>query len=180
MDVRQAIEQRRSVRKYKDIPVEEDKLKILLEAARLAPTGSNTQSGRFIVTRSKEMRERIADISHRQKWMTQAPLFISCVADIRIRIPDGELCVDELSPEFEVKQCIRDVSIQADHIVLQAEELGLSTCWIGWYDQAEVREILNLPFDKYVVCILVVGYSNEKPAPRIRKTIEEIVRYEKW
>ncbi|NCB41244.1 MAG: nitroreductase [Clostridia bacterium] len=180
MDVKQAIEQRRSVRKYKDIPVEEDKLKILLEAARLAPTGSNTQSGRFIVTQSKEMREKIAEVSHRQKWMTQAPLFISCIADIRVRIPDGALYIDELSPEFAVKQCIRDVSIQADHIVLQAEELGLSTCWIGWYDQTEIREALNLPSDKYVVCILVVGYANEKPAPRVRNSIEEIVRYEKW
>ena len=180
MDVKQAIEQRRSVRKYKDIAVEEEKLKLLLEAARLAPTGSNTQSGRFIVTRSKEMREKIADVSHRQKWMVQAPLFISCLADMRVRIPDGELDVDEMSPQFEIKQCIRDVSIQAEHIVLQAEELGLSTCWIGWYTQAEIREVLHLPADKYVVCILIVGYGDEKPSPRIRKSIEELVRYEKW
>ena len=180
MDVKQAIEQRRSVRKYKDIQVEDDKLKILLEAARLAPTGSNTQSGHFIITRSKEMREQIAEVSHRQKWMTQAPLFISCVADIRVRIPEGELFVDEMSSQFEVKQCIRDVSIQAEHIVLQAEELGLSTCWIGWYNQAEIRETLGLPADKYIICVLVVGYADEKPAPRIRKAIEEIVRYEKW
>lgn len=180
MDVKQAIEQRRSVRKYKDIVVEEEKLKILLEAARLAPTGSNTQSGKFIVTRSKEMREKIADVSHRQQWMAQAPLFITCVADVRIRIPEGPLVVDELSPQHEVKQCIRDVSIQAEHIVLQAEELGLSTCWIGWYDQAEIRETLALPSDKYVVCVLIIGYGDEKPAPRKRKPIEEIVRYEKW
>jgi nitroreductase len=180
MDVKQAIEQRRSVRKYKDTQIEDDKLKILLEGARLAPTGSNTQSGRFIITRNKEMREKIAEVSHKQKWMAQAPLFISCVADIRVRIPEGELFVDEMSPQFEVKQCIRDVSIQADHIVLQAEELGLSTCWVGWYNQAEIREVFGLPSDKYVVCVLVVGYADEKPASRMRKAIEEIVRYEKW
>lgn len=180
MDVRQAIEHRRSVRKYKDIPIEEEKLKILLEAARLAPTGSNTQSGRFIIARSKEMREKIADVSHRQKWMTQAPLFISCIADVRVRIPEGDFFVDEMSPQFELKQCIRDVSIQAEHIVLQAEELGLSTCWIGWYNQSEIREVLSIPSDKYVVCVLVIGYADEQPAPRMRKAIEEIVRYEKW
>lgn len=180
MDVKQAIAQRRSVRKYKDRAVEEEKLKILLEAARLAPTGSNTQSGRFIVTRSKEMREKIADVSHKQKWMTQAPLFITCVADIRVRIPDGELVVDETSLQHEIKQCVRDVAIQAEHIVLQAEELGLSTCWIGWYTQAEIRETLALPSDKYVVCVLVIGYGDEKPSPRQRKPIEELVRYEKW
>lgn len=180
MDVKQAIEQRRSVRKYKNVPVEEEKLKILLEAARLAPTGSNTQSGRFIVTRSAEMREKVAEVSHRQKWMTQAPLFISCIADICVRIPEGSFSVDETSPQFELKQCIRDVAIQAEHIVLQAEELGLSTCWIGWYNQEDIREVLEIPADKYVVCILVVGYADEKPSPRMRKAIEEIVHYEKW
>lgn len=180
MDVKQAIEQRRSIRKYKDIPVEEEKLKVILEAARLAPTGSNTQSGKFIVVRSKDMREKIAEVSHRQKWMTQAPLFICCVADISVRLPDSDFFVDEMSPQFEVKQCIRDVSIQADHIVLQAQELGLSSCWIGWYNQTEIRETLGLPADKYVVGVLIIGYADEIPPPRKRKTLEEIVRYEKW
>ncbi len=180
MDVKQAISQRRSVRKFKDIPVEEEKVLDLLEAARLAPTGSNTQSGRFIVVREKEMREEVAQTSHKQKWMTQSPLFIVCVADIRARIPEGELSVDELSSPHEVKQCIRDVAIQAEHIVLRAEELGLSSCWIGWYTQEEIRKVLGIPNDKYVVAILVVGYGDENPAARPRKSIDEIVHYEKW
>ncbi len=180
MDVKQAIYQRRSVRRFKDIPVEEEKITALLEAARLAPTGSNTQSGRFIVIRGKEAREEVARTSHRQGWMAQAPLFIACVADLRARIPSGELAVDENSTQFELKQCIRDVSIQGEHIVLQAEELGLSSCWIGWYTQAEIRRVLEVPEDKYVVAVLVIGYGDETPAARPRKGLEEIVHQEKW
>lgn len=180
MDVKQAIQQRRSVRKFKGVSIEEDKATELLEAARLAPTGSNTQSGRFIVIRGQEMREEVAQTSHRQKWMAQAPLYIACVADIRARIPDGDLYVDELSSLHEVKQCIRDVAIQAEHIVLRAEELGLSTCWIGWYTQDEIRQVLGVPQDKYVVGILVVGYADESPSERPRKPLDEIVHYEKW
>lgn len=180
MEVRKAIEQRRSVRRYKDIPVEDEKLDLLLESARLAPTGSNTQSGRFIVIRDEAMREAVARMSHDQKWMTQAPLFIACVADLLARIPDGAPAVDEQSPLFELKQCIRDVSIQAEHIVLQAEELGLSSCWIAWYTQEEIRRVLAVPQDKYVVGILVIGYGNETPGPRPRKSLDEIVHHEKW
>jgi len=178
--VKQAIFERRSVRKFKNNPVEEEKIIDLLEAARLAPTGSNTQSGRFIVIRSQEMRQTVAQTSHDQKWMAKAPLYIACVADIRARIAEGEFYVDELSSPHEVKQCIRDVAIQAEHIVLRAQELGLSTCWIGWYTQEEIRNVLGVPQDKYVVGILVVGYGYETPSPRPRKSLDEIVHYEKW
>jgi nitroreductase len=160
--------------------VEEEKLELLLEAARLAPTGSNTQSGRFIVIREDEMRTQVAQVSHDQKWMTEAPLFIACVADVRARIPSGELVLDEESADFELKQCIRDVSIQGEHIVLQAEELGLSSCWIGWYTQEEIRRVLDIPADKYVVAVLVLGYANEDPKARPRKRLDEIVHHEKW
>lgn len=180
MEVKQAVQQRRSIRKYKDRPVEEEKIINLLDSARLAPTGSNTQSGVFIVVQSKEMREKIAHVSHKQLWMANAPLFVVCVADIRARIPDGELNLDETSPQLELKQCIRDVAIQTEHMVLTAQELGLSTCWIGWYNQEEIRLVLGIPSDKYVVSVLIVGYGDENPSPRPRKHLEEIVRYEKW
>lgn len=180
MDVRQAIQQRRSIRRYKDLPVSEEHIELLLEAARLAPTGSNTQAGRFIVVRSDEMREKVSEVSHNQMWMMRAPLFIVCVADMRVRLPDGPLAVDEHSPEPEVKQCIRDVAIQAEHIVLQAEELGLGTCWIAWFIQEEIRPLLGVPEDKFVVAVLIAGHPDESPAARKRLPAEEVTYYEQW
>ncbi|MBU5437262.1 nitroreductase family protein [Tissierella sp. MSJ-40] len=175
------IEFRRSIRKYKEKPVEEEKILQLLESARLAPSGSNTQPWNFIVVKSEETREKLAKATHNQKWMMMAPVFIVCVADIRCRINDEkEINLDENSPEWELKQIIRDTAIATEHIVLEAENLGLSTCWTAWFTQNEIRPILSIPNDKFVCCVLTVGYADEEPKQRPRKKLEEIVRYEKW
>jgi nitroreductase len=173
---------RRSIRNYIfDKPVEEEKINVIIESARLAPSGSNTQPWHFIIVKSHETRQRIAEISHNQKWMNSAPVFIACVADIRCRITDDvEITLDENSPEFELKQIIRDTSIAIEHLVLSAENLGLSTCWVAWYTQNQIRPILNIPSDKYVVAVITLGYTNESPKARPRKKIEDIVHYENW
>lgn len=175
------IKTRRSIRKYNGKPVEEEKLLQLLESARLAPSGGNTQPWHFIVVRSELIRERLAEASHNQIWMTEAPVFIVCVADIRSRI-DGNIPVslDENSPMFELKQIIRDTAIAVEHIVLEAESLGLGACWIAWFKQEDIRPVLNIPSDKFVVSIITVGYSEEQPMARPRKKLEDIVHNEVW
>ncbi len=175
-----AIDARRSIRKYKNQEVEEEKINELLESARLAPSGSNTQPSHFIVVRSNENREKIARVSHNQKWMLTAPVHIVCIADLGCRIKESHFSINENSPQEEVKQIIRDTSIAIEHIALQAVELGLGTCWVAWYTQEEFRPILNIPEDKYVVCVLTVGYPDEAPNYRPRKLLKEIVHYEKW
>ena len=175
------IENRRSIRKYQDKPVSDAVLLQLLESARLAPSGSNTQPWRFIVVRSAENREKLTRAVHNQKWMLTAPVFIVCVADARSRIdPEQPAVLDENSPENELKLIIRDTAIAVEHIVLEAESLGLGTCWTAWFEQDEIRPLLNLPQDKYVCCVLTVGYPDEKPGPRPRKELSELVRYETW
>lgn len=110
-----------------------------------------------------------------------APVFIACVADIRSRIKeDIELLLNENSPQQELKQIIRDTSIAVEHLVLSAENLGLGTCWIAWFTQEEVRPILNIPSDKYVVSIITLGYPNESPKTRPRKKLQDIIHYEQW
>jgi nitroreductase len=127
------------------------------------------------------MKQQLAEISHNQKWMAAAPVHIVCVADVRCRIGGNEkIYLDENSPEIEVKQIIRDTSIAVEHIVLEAESLGLGTCWIAWFEQKEIRPVLNIPSDKYVLCILTVGYPDEKPAARPRRKLGDIVHYESW
>lgn len=175
------IRTRRSIRKYTDQPVTGEMVAQLLESARLAPSGSNTQPWHFIVVRSEDTRRKLSEVSHKQEWMTSAPVHIVCVADIRVRIGGDEgISVDENSPQFELKQIIRDTAIAVDHVVLEAESMGLSTCWVAWFDQKDIRPVLNIPSDKFVLCILTVGYSDEKPNARPRKQLETIVHYEKW
>ncbi len=175
------IARRRSVRKYTDKHVEEEKIIRILEAARQAPSGKNTQPWHFIVIRNKEMIIRLAEIDHQQKWMEAAPVVIACLADARARIdPSVPLNVTETSPEFEVKQVIRDSAVAVQNLLLAAVEEGLGACWTGWYLQEEIREPLGIPSDKFVTAIVTVGYPAEEPAARKRKPLEEIVRYEHW
>lgn len=175
------IENRRSIRKYLNKKVEKGKLVQLLESARLAPSGSKTQPWTFIIIESEDTKEKLSIADHHQKWMMTAPIFIVCVADIRCRISmETKVMLDESSPEPELKQIIRDAAIAMEHILLEAEHLGLAICWTAWFEQDAVRPILNIPDDKYVCGIITLGYGDEAPKQRPIKTMEEIVRYEKW
>jgi nitroreductase len=162
--------------------VEDEKILQLLESARLAPSGSNTQPWHLIVVKDALVRAKLAEASHKQKWMLSAPVFIVCVGDIRVRIEneEDEMILGEDSPQEELKQIIRDTAIAIEHMTLEAVDLGLGTCWVAWFHQDDIRPILNIPSDKYVVSILTVGYANETPNQRPRKKLEEIVHYERW
>lgn len=175
------IQTRRSIRKYSNKPVEDEKILQLIESARIAPSGSNTQPWHFIIVKSESTREKISKVSHDQKWMNTALVHIVCVADIRARIKDDvELSLNENSPQPEVKLIIRDATIAIEHIVLEAENLGLGTCWVAWFTQEDIRPILDIPSDKYVVGVITVGYADEMPKARPRKKLEEIIHYENW
>ncbi len=175
------IEIRRSIRKYINKPIEDEKIIELLESARLAPSGNNTQPWRYIVVKSEGMRQKVMEASHNQKWMLTAPVFIICVADIRCRIKeDINIYLDDNSPQDEVKRIIRDTSISVGYMLLQANNLGLGVCWVAEFTQEEIRPVLNIPSDKYVVGVITVGYPDEQPKARPRKKLEEIVRYECW
>jgi nitroreductase len=173
--------ERRSIRKYLDKPVDDGAVMELLEGARLAPSGSNTQPWHFIIIRDPELKRELAKASHGQEWMLSAPVFIACVADVRARIKDeGEIGIDEESPRHAVKQIIRDTSIAVEHIVLEAIDHGLGTCWVAWFIQDEIRPLLGLARDKYLVCILTLGHPAEEPPQRERHQLKDIVHHEKW
>jgi nitroreductase len=149
------IEMRRSIRKYIDKPVENEKITELLESARLAPSGNNTQPWHYIVVKSDEMRQKVIEASHNQKWMLTAPVFIVCVADVRCRIKeDIDVYLDDNSPQDEVKRIIRDTSISAGYMLLQANNLGLGACWVAGFpirDTATIR-VKNSHNTVFTIC----------------------------
>ncbi len=175
------IENRRSIRKYSDKKLEREKLMQVLESARLAPSGSNTQPWNFIIVESNDTKKKIVSADNDQQWMMAAPVFIVCVADIRCRLDsDKDIYIDEKSPEPEVKMIIRDTAVSIEHILLEADSLELATCWTGWFDQKDIRPVLNIPNDKYVCGVITIGYGDEDPEQRPRRKMEDIIRYEKW
>lgn len=157
MDILPEILNRRSIRKYKSIEVTNKQIGDLILAASLAPSGSNEQPWDFIVVKSKEMKEKICELDHNQKWMLQAPVFIVCVGKSSYRKDDS------------MERTIRDSAIAITHILLQAQHMGLSTCWTGWYEQDDIRNLLGLDDKDYVTGIITVGYADENPDARQRR-----------
>jgi len=175
------IQTRKSTRKYNKKLVEDEKIIQLIESARLAPSGSNTQPWNFIIVKSEDLKEKISVANGNQMWMKNAPVFIVCVADIRCRIKNEvEISLDEDSSIYELKQIIRDTAIAIEHILLETENVGLASCWTADFTQNDIRPILEIPNDKYVVGVITIGYTDKKIKTKKRRPLESMIRYEKW
>lgn len=130
MSIIEVIRERRSIRKYKADKIKEEDILQIIEAARLAPSGSNTQPWKFIIVKDEATKKKIVEADHKQEWMLQAPVFIVCVSDIRTRIEDvdSEGFLED-SPKPELKLVIRDAAIAISYMLLEAQHLKLGTCW---------------------------------------------------
>jgi nitroreductase len=170
MNFFELIEKRYSVRSYRPDPVEEEKLGMILEAARLAPTAANRQAITFVVIRTEGRKKELSRVYGRD-FFTEAPLVICvCFAPGQAwtRKDDGK-CYGEV-----------DATIAMDHLILAATELGLGTCWIAAFDPKAAREVLGLPDDVEPVAFTTLGYPADMVGPKKRKPLSELVRYERW
>lgn len=168
MDVFEAISKRRSVRKYLESPVEWDKVSQILESARLAPSAGNVQDWKFIVITDENLRKAIAEASLGQHWMAQAPVMITVCADI-----------DKMKRFYGVRgerlYSIQDCAVAATHMMLEAQSLGLATCWVGAFDENMVQRALSLPDNIRPQVILTLGYPAEEPKQTPRLRLENMV-----
>jgi len=169
MEFRELIQRRYSVRAYKSLPVEEEKLQQVLEAARLAPTAANRQAFQLVVIRTAG-REKDLKRIYPPEWFTQAPIIIAAVG-----LPKDNWVRRDARNYVDV-----DVAIVVDHLILAAADLGLGTCWIGAFDPAAAREVLGLPDDADPIVLIPLGYAADEPRPKLRRPLSELVRYEKW
>ena len=169
MDVFEAIKNRRSIRRYKDKPVEEEKLNRVLEAARLSPSAKNMQEWKFIVVKDYDTRKKLVKACKNQHFVAQAPVVIvACGMNTDYVMTCGQ-------PAYTV-----DVSIAFSYLILEAYNQGLGTCWLGAFYEDEVKKILNIPDNVRVVAITPIGYPEYEPQPTSRKSLKEIVCYEKY
>lgn len=177
----ESIRHRRSIRKYLPTPVEEEKLQAVLEAARLAPSGNNKQPWSFIVVKEDAGRVALAEATRKQMWIAEAPIVIVAVADVEARGVDVKgMVLDEHSPLWELKRVIRDTAIAIGYLLLEADHQGLGTCWCGAFEQDDIRPLLGIPEDKFVLAVIPLGYADQDPPVKPRKGLDEIVRYERW
>ncbi len=168
---------RRSIRRFAATPVEPEKLRACLEAARIAPSAHNVQPWRFVIVDEPQLKGRLASeafsgIYRGSRFAAQAPVLLVLLArrDFVAHHLGGRM---QRVPYFYV-----DMGIAGEHIVLQAEELGLATCWMGWFSRRHVRKVLNIPRKLKVVALMPVGYAEKRP-PREppRKSFDEIAAF---
>ncbi|MBI4835273.1 MAG: nitroreductase family protein [Planctomycetes bacterium] len=166
MNIYEIIKTRKSIRNYKADSVPEEKLMNVLEAARLAPSGKNGQPWRFVVVKDKKIREALVDACKGQKYFIQAPVaIIACGSDAESYQKQGGY----------MTSMVLDIGIAMEHLVLAATEEGLGTCWIGAFNENDVRKILNVPSNLRVVALTPLGFPDETPAPKPRKELKDIV-----
>jgi nitroreductase len=194
-----AVEKRRSIRKFKLSPVPEEYIIALIEAARLAPSASNTQPWRFKIVSDDETKAELAEAAYHQSFVAQAPVVLVCCADLQgyfegitarsqeygkegaleetvLRVLRGRaeqlksMNVQELAPSIAF-----NVAIAIEHIVLRALDFGLGSCWVRMLDEKKIRAIFGWGDSMHVVALLPLGYPDEAPAPRKRRAIEEII-----
>lgn len=171
MSLLDIIKSRKSIRRYKEDPIPEDVLLRVLEAARLAPSGKNLQPWKFIIVGDDAGKKALAEASRGQFFMAGAPFIIAACG------------CPEMSYQRQgnyMQSWPIDVTIAFQHLVLQAEEEGLGTCWIGAFEEKEVKRLLHVPENWRVLALTPLGYPAQVPVDRGRKAMTEIVSYERF
>jgi len=194
-----AIEQRRSIRKFKPDAVPDEHLMALLDAARLAPSGCNAQPWRFKIVKDKKTKSKLAQAAYNQSFIADAPVVLVCCADTKAYLDGTVSGVQDLGKTGTVDDGIikiilegtnklknmnadqlgervaLNVAIAVEHIVLRALDFGLGSCWVRLVDRQQVKDIFGWNDGMYLVALLPVGYPDEAPEPRKRLKLEDII-----
>jgi nitroreductase len=169
MDFLELVNLRHACRRYQLRRVEEAKLLRVLEAARLAPSGSNRQPWKFIVVVDFEVRRRLIHACANQQFVASAPVVIAGCGLMPDRVMSSGVPGDPV-----------DLGIAMEHLALAATAEGLASCWIGAFSQDEVREVLGIPATVKVIGLMTIGYPAEGPRTKIRKPLAEIITVDHW
>jgi nitroreductase len=173
MDILELIKARRSVRRYKGVLVEKDKLLSVLEAGHWAPTAGNLQSWKYIVVKDKKKRHDIAEACYNQMWMTEAPILIVVGAHI-----------DKIKRYYGVRgerlYAVQECAAAIQNMLLTAESVGLATCWVGAFDEAAVKRIADIPENVRPQAIISLGYGDEKVPTPSKYQLKDVVFFESY
>ena len=168
------IQKRHSVRNFKNQPVDDTAIRSIVDAARLSPSACNAQPWRFIAVTEKSLLE---DLVNRgmggavpNKWAASAPVIIIGCAVLNLMTH----YLGEAVKGIQYHQI--DMGISMEHMVLRATEMGLGTCWIGWFREKNIRKILNIPKDWKIISLIALGYpQNESTTTSSRFDLDEIL-----
>ena len=177
MNFIELVKKRQSCRNYLPTIIPRDVIDRCLEAARLAPSASNSQPWSFIVIDDPKLIKQVSDAAFAGVYLPcsfarKAPVLI-----IAVREPADYLT--RLGGAFRgIQYNLIDIGIACEHLVLQATEEGLGTCWIGWFSEKGVKKVLDLPKSRKVDIIISMGYpANQEVRNKIRKPLDQVRRF---
>ena len=181
MNFLELIHKRQSDRKYTDKEVEKEKLERCLEAARLAPSASNSQPWTFIVVNEPGLKDKVARKTFGpaktfNKFVPQAPVIVALVLE-------KPKIITELGGRVKKKEWpLIDIGIAAEHFCLQAAEEGLGTCMLGWFDEKSIKDLLNIPENNTLPLLITLGYTPDdyKQRKKIRKQFNKVVKWNSY
>ena len=181
MTFQELINRRQSVRKYQEKPVEHEKLLKLIEAVQIAPSASNSQPWKLIIVDDPELKDKVANATFSKlvsfnKFAPQAPVMAVLVIEKpKIITLIGGSVKNRKFP-------LIDIGIAAEHFCLQATELGLGTCMMGWFNEKKIKQLLNIPKKKRIGLVISLGYSpvDYKQRKKIRKSSEEMSSFNSY
>ena len=171
---------RASVRHYEERDIPDADILAMVEAARRAPSAENAQPWRFVAVKSPAAREALSRASFSgifspTRFAARAPLIVALCAERTGLIEAGKSIKDRAMYQL-------DCGIAGEHLVLQAAELGLGTCWIGWFNRRAARRALGVPWHVQVVSLIAVGYPRADAAPqrRARNPLSPMLWLDSW
>lgn len=181
MEFIKLLRERQSTRKYSSKSVEREKILKCIEAARLAPSACNSQPWKFVVVDEPELRSKVAAetygmIARFNKFTEEAPVMVVIVIEKpRLVTQVGEVLKNKEYP-------LIDIGIAAEHFCLQATELGLGTCMLGWFNEKPIKKLLNIPQKRTIGLLISLGYEPEgyRQREKIRKTTDDILSFNKY
>lgn len=179
MQFQTLVKNRQSTRRFSDKQVEKEKLMQCIEAARLAPSACNAQPWKFIVVHDSNLKDKVANACYNKivpmnKFAVRANAMVVIVKERRnFTSWFGSQVKDRNFP-------LLDIGIAAEHICLQAEELGLGSCLIGWFNEKEIKKLLGIPSKKRIGLIVALGYPEEgyRKREKTRKDLDEVVSFD--
>ena len=171
MDLSISIKKTLQVKTYLDKDVRHKDVAKLLDAAHFAPSSGNIQNWRFIIVRSKETKEKIARASLDQLWMQEAPVLIIVCSD--------NSNIKSLYPKKWKKYSRENCAAATQNLILQATNLGLSSCWVRSFSTLRLKNILNTPDNVSVEAVITIGYPSERPK-ETRHKLEELTFFEAY
>ena len=169
---------RKSVRDFLDRPVEREKITICLEAARTAPSACNSQPWKFVVVDDPTLKNKLCDVAFSGIYSMNS--FCKLAPVIVVVISEKSKFLARIGEIFRgLKYYLIDIGIACEHFVLQAEEVGLGTCWIGWFNEKAVKSVLNIPERKKVDILIALGYYDRKKLKREhdRESLDKIASF---